>query len=276
MILRPNAKINIGLKVVGKRSDGYHLLETCFYPIPLCDTLEINIAEATEVDSLCVQGDVEVGRTEDNLVLRAVRLLRESYHFPPLSIRLHKVIPSGAGLGGGSADATFTLRGINEMFALGATAEELRQMAVRLGADCPVFVDNIPAVGRGIGEVLSPFTCLELTGWHIVVVKPELHISTAEAFRGLKDISPSIVPLEERLSQPIAQWSALVSNDFEASLFPLHPQLAEFKARLYDLGAVYASMTGSGAALYGLFRQAVDLERAFDTHPNLFLWQSVL
>lgn len=276
MILRPNAKINIGLKIVGKRSDGYHLLETCFYPIPLYDTLEIDIAHDEQADRLCVEGDVEIGRTEDNLVLRAVRLLRASYYFPPLSIRLHKVIPSGAGLGGGSADATFTLRGINDMFALGLTAEELRAMAVRLGADCPVFVDNVPAVGRGIGEMLSPFPCLELTGWHIVVVKPQLHISTAEAFRGVKDIAPSLVPIEERLSQPMAQWSALVSNDFEASLFPQHPQLAELKTRLYDLGAIYASMTGSGAALYGLFREEIDLEQAFGTEPTLFLWQSIL
>lgn len=221
-------------------------------------------------------GQVEVGRIEDNLVLRAVRLLRETYDFPPLSLHLDKVIPSGAGLGGGSADATFTLRGINELFKLGLSAEDLRALSVRLGADCPVFVDNIPAVGRGIGEVLTPFSCLELTGWYIVVVKPQLHISTAEAFRGLKSISPCLTPIEERLAQPITQWSALVGNDFEASLFPQYPQLSTLKAHLYDLGAAYASMTGSGAALYGLFPKAIDLDKAFHSTPNLFLWQSML
>lgn len=273
MIVYPNAKINLGLYVVGKRPDGYHLLETGFLPIPLCDTLEIEPGEGSE-DELEVQGGIETGATADNLVLRAVRALRALRPIPPLHIRLTKVIPSGAGLGGGSADATFTLRALDELFALGLTDEELEAVALTLGADCPIFVRNVPAVGRGIGEVLTPL-CLDLLeGLYLTVVKPELHIVTREAFGGLRTIEPRAIPLEQTLAQPIERWREELTNAFEDSLFPLYPELAQLKGVLYDLGATFALLTGSGAALYALSHEPLPLGRL--ERPGLFIWQGRL
>ena len=265
MIVYPNAKINLGLYVVGKRPDGYHLLETGFLPIPLCDTLEIEPSQGLS-DELEVEGGIETGATEDNLVLRAVRALRAKYPIPPLRIRLTKVIPSGAGLGGGSADATFTLRALNELFALGLTSEELEAVALTLGADCPIFVRNAPAVGRGIGEVLSPLAVEHLGGLYLTVIKPELHVVTREAFRGLRAIGPRAVPIE--------QWRGELTNAFEESLFPLYPELERLKAQLYELGATFALLTGSGAALYALSREPLPLGGLEGS--GLFIWQGKL
>ena len=273
MIVYPNAKINLGLYVVGKRPDGYHLLETGFLPIPLCDTLEIEPGEGPE-DELEVQGGIETGATADNLVLRAVRALRTLRPIPPLHIRLTKVIPSGAGLGGGSADATFTLRALDELFALGLTSEELEAVALTLGADCPIFVRNAPAVGRGIGEVLSPLAVEHLGGLYLTVVKPELHVVTREAFRGLRAIGPREVPIEQTLALPIEQWRGELTNAFEESLFPLYPELERLKAQLYDLGATFALLTGSGAALYALSRDPLPLGGLEGS--GLFIWQGKL
>ena len=273
MIVYPNAKINLGLYVVGKRPDGYHLLETGFLPIPLCDTLEIEPSQGLS-DELEVEGGIETGATEDNLVLRAVRALRAQYPIPPLRIRLTKVIPSGAGLGGGSADATFTLRALNELFALGLTSEELEAVALTLGADCPIFVRNAPAVGRGIGEVLSPLAVEHLGGLYLTVIKPELHVVTREAFRGLRAIGPRAVPIEQTLAQPIEQWRGELTNAFEESLFPLYPELERLKAQLYELGATFALLTGSGAALYALSREPLPLGGLEGS--GLFIWQGKL
>ena len=273
MIVYPNAKINLGLYVVGKRPDGYHLLETGFLPIPLCDTLEIEPGEGPE-DELEVQGGIETGATADNLVLRAVRALRTLRPIPPLHIRLTKVIPSGAGLGGGSADATFTLRALDELFALGLTDEELEAVALTLGADCPIFVRNVPAVGRGIGEGLTPLCLDHLEGLYLTVVKPELHIVTREAFGGLRTIEPRAIPLEQTLAQPVERWRGELTNAFEDSLFPLYPELAQLKGVLYDLGATFALLTGSGAALYALSHEPLPLGRL--ERPGLFIWQGRL
>ncbi len=273
MIVYPNAKINLGLYVVGKRPDGYHLLETGFLPIPLCDTLEIEPGEGPE-DELEVQGGIETGATADNLVLRAVRALRALHPIPPLHIRLTKVIPSGAGLGGGSADATFTLRALDELFALGLTDEELEAVALTLGADCPIFVRNVPAVGCGIGEVLTPLCLDHLEGLYLTVVKPELHIATREAFGGLRTIEPRAIPLEQTLAQPVERWRGELTNAFEDSLFPLYPELAQLKGVLYDLGATFALLTGSGAALYALSHEPLPL--AGLERPGLFIWQGRL
>ena len=188
MIVYPNAKLNLGLFVTGRRSDGYHLLETAFLPIPLCDTLELELSDADE-DELIVTGGVETGALQDNLVLRAVRALRQLRSFPSVRLCLTKQIPSGAGMGGGSADASFTLTAINELCSLGLSTEELEAIALTLGADCPIFVRNQPAVGRGIGEVLTPLT-LHLKGYHLTIVKPPIHISTAEAF-----LDPDLAPV---------------------------------------------------------------------------------
>ena len=265
MTVYPNAKINLGLFITGRRSDGYHLLETGFLPIPLCDALKLSVLSDEEEDRLEVVGGIETGALSDNLVLRAVR------PFPALSLRLTKHIPSGAGMGGGSADASFTLTAVNELCALGLSPEKLEQIALGLGADCPIFVRNQPALGRGIGEVLTPLTLPQLAGYHLTIVKPEVHISTAEAFRGLLPIEPRETSLEVLLNQPVSSWSSSVINDFEPSLFPRYPELKEIKAELYRLGADFALMTGSGAALYALSKEPLSLE-TFEK-KGYFLWQ---
>lgn len=276
MLSFANAKINLGLHITGRREDGYHLLESLFLPVPLCDIVEILPAseEATD-DSLMVLGDIDTGCLEDNLVLRAVRRLRQDYPFPYVSIVLKKLIPSGAGMGGGSSDASFTLRTLRELFALPVTDEELRAIALTLGADCPFFIANKPALVRGIGEVLLPAPALDLSRYQLVVVKPPLHISTAEAFRGLGSFGGQAEDIPTILSRPIAEWRDSLANDFERSLFPNHPELALCKARLYELGAVYASMTGSGAALYGFFERPLSSEERA-TFEGCFFWQGRL
>lgn len=271
MTVYPNAKINLGLFITGRRSDGYHLLEAGFLPIPLCDVLELSVLADGVEDRLEVVGGIETGALSDNLVLRAVRALRAVRTFPALSLRLTKHVPSGAGMGGGSADASFTLTAVNELCALGLPPEELEQIALGLGADCPIFVRNQPALGRGIGEVLTPLTLPQLAGYHLAIVKPEVHISTAEAFRGLLPIESRETSLEVLLSQPVSSWSSSVINDFEPSLFPRYPELREIKAELYRLGADFALMTGSGAALYALSKEPLFLE-AFEK-KGYFLWQ---
>lgn len=273
MLSFANAKINLGLHITGRREDGYHLLESLFLPVPLCDILEILPApEGATDDKLVVLGDIDTGCLEDNLVLRAVRRLRCDYPFPYVSIILKKLIPSGAGMGGGSSDASFTLRTLRELFALPVTDEELRAIALTLGADCPFFIDNKPALVRGIGEVLLPAPSLDLSSYHLVVVKPPLHISTAEAFRGLGTIGGHTEDIPTILAKPINEWRSALVNDFERSLFSNYPELPRYKEQLYALGAVYASITGSGAALYGLFdRSLTSEERA--SLGDCFFWQ---
>ena len=254
MISFPNAKINLGLNVVGVRSDGYHNLETVFYPIPLCDALEIVPAKRLSLNilGLPVEGD-----WEKNLVVRAFRLLQEDFGIPEVAIVLQKNIPMGAGLGGGSSDAAFMLKMLNEQFALHLTTEQLERYASQLGADCAFFAQNKPVFAEGIGNEFSPIS-LSLKGWHVVLIKPDTHISTAEAYRGVKCVAPD-VRLREALQCPMAAWKDCVCNDFEASVFPLHPELGEIKQWLYDSGAVYAAMSGSGSTIYGIFQSDVQL-----------------
>ncbi len=273
MIVYPNAKINIGLQVVAKREDGYHLLSSCFYPIPLKDCLELLPNEKLSQDKLSVYGADNLGDTQDNLVLRAVKLLRQKHTFPPLDIHLYKHIPSGAGMGGGSADASFTLNAVNKLFELGISSDELKAYALELGADCPFFIDNQPALGEGIGEVLTPIKSLDLSKYNLLIVKPDLHINTGSAFRGLKHIGKKDYSVLEVIQQSPETWRNKLHNDFEDSLFPIHPELKDIKDELYEMGATYASMTGSGAALFGLFEQELSTEQLskFDNH---FVWQS--
>lgn len=274
MIVYPNAKINLGLHIVGRRADGYHLLESLLYPIPLCDILELHRASEAR-DSLTIYGTIDTGRIEDNLVLRAVRAMRERWPIPHVDLYLYKHIPAGAGMGGGSADATFTLRALRELCGLEVSDDELRAIALTLGADCPFFVANTPCLASGIGEVFAPAPTLDLGGKHLVVVKPHLHISTAEAFGGLKAIGGHSTPVAELVAHPLETWREALTNDFEASLFPQHPILSELKAWLYDQGAIYASMTGSGAALYGLFDSALPAHQ-LATLSGCFTWQRPL
>lgn len=277
MVLFPNAKINLGLFVTEKRADGYHNLETVFYPIPLQDALEVSertlqsdgapsgaIPQGVPVHTavtgdytLRVAGVPVAGTPEDNLVVKAYRLLREEFALPPIYIYMYKHIPSGAGLGGGSADAAFMMRLLNEKFSLGLSDAGLEERVVRLGADCPFFVRNRPAFATGIGDVLTPLEDFSLRGLWLVVVKGDTFISTREAYSLIRPRRAE-VHLPDALRQPVETWRDTLRNDFEASVFPAHPEIAAVKDKLYGLGAVYASMSGSGASVYGLFRAPVE------------------
>lgn len=265
MIVYPNAKINVGLHVVAKRRDGYHDLETVFYPIPLQDALEIHNADDPAADyELKVAGDPLDGSPEDNLVVKAFRLLKADFpdKVKPVSIFLYKHIPTGAGLGGGSSDGAFMLKALNERFALGLDDDALERYAARLGADCPFFIRNRAAFAQGIGNELTPVG-LSLKGLTLVLVKPDIFVSTKDAYRAIKPQRPE-VSLLEAVRRPVAEWHEGVTNDFEDSVFPKYPEIAAIKDRLYDLGALFAAMSGSGSAVYGLFPFPVkDIDKLF-------------
>lgn len=259
IIAQTCCKINIGLNVVAKRPDGYHDLETIFYPIPLVDS--IRIIDALE-DGIDLSGHPLEGDPKDNLVLKTVRLLREEgYDVPPVHISLTKNIPSGAGLGGGSSDAACVMKELNRELNLGLEPEQMERMISRLGADCPFFIQCRPVYAEGIGDIFSPVE-LDLSGWHLVLVKPNDHISTKEAY-ALVHPSPSKYSLTQLVKQPVETWQGKVCNDFEQSVFPGHPRVASIRQKLYDMGASYACMSGSGSTVFGLFRNPVDLGDEF-------------
>jgi 4-diphosphocytidyl-2-C-methyl-D-erythritol kinase len=250
MILFPPAKINLGLRILRKRSDGYHDLDTCFYLIGLTDVLEI--LPAAEM-SLNVTGIVPPGNPDDNLCVKAWHLLKADFpSLPTVYMHLHKNIPTGAGLGGGSADGAYALRGLNEKFKLGLSREQLIEYAVQLGSDCPFFIHDTPCIGSGRGELLQPID-LSLKSYHILLINPGIHISTKEAFAGTTPIEDR-KPIREIIAQPIESWQEELMNDFESSIFPNHPEIARIKQQLIDAGAVYASMSGSGSTVYGIFK----------------------
>jgi 4-diphosphocytidyl-2-C-methyl-D-erythritol kinase len=258
MILYPNAKINIGLNVVEKRADGYHNLETVFYPINLLDALEITTDEH-QVDSvkLKVSGEAIAGRPSDNLVMKACNLMRSMFpeKIERLSVHLHKHIPTGAGLGGGSSDAAFTIKALNEKFSLGMSVDQMEQLSAQLGADCPFFIKNQPVFAEGIGDIFTDIDIV-LKGKTLVLVKPDISVSTADAYSLVSPHKPQ-QSLRESLRLPVEEWKNHVVNDFESSVFKKFPEIAAIKDRLYDLGALYASMSGSGSAVYGIFNQPV-------------------
>ncbi|MBQ8704517.1 MAG: 4-(cytidine 5'-diphospho)-2-C-methyl-D-erythritol kinase [Bacteroidales bacterium] len=254
MTTYPNCKINLGLHVVGRRPDGYHNLETLFLPVhDLHDELEITEGPLTmQQDGIALDS-----APEDNLCMKAWRLLHDGYGIPTVSIRLKKGIPFGAGLGGGSSDAAFTLRMLNELFSLGLGVADMEQCAARLGADCAFFVQNRPAYATGIGDQLKPIEWKDESGkWKVVIEIPAgEHVSTKEAYGGLhRDLFGTPRPdLREAVKRPVEEWRQLIVNDFEASVFPSHPAIAALKEDMYRRGALYASMTGSGAAVFGIF-----------------------
>jgi 4-diphosphocytidyl-2-C-methyl-D-erythritol kinase len=249
MISFPNAKINIGLNVVSKRADGYHNLETIFYPVGLADALEITLADQTAFSSSGIAID---GRAENNLVYKAYGLLKKEYDLPPVKMHLHKVIPFGAGLGGGSSDAAFALKMLNSFLNLGISGTELEVLAAQIGADCPFFIHNKSCFAEGIGDVLHPVE-LDLSAYKIVIVKPKVSVSTPEAY---KNIVPktSAFKLQDIVHLPIEEWKQNIQNDFEESVFPVYPEIAELKEKLYQAGALYAAMSGSGSAVFAIFR----------------------
>ncbi len=256
MIVFPNAKINIGLHVVSKRADGYHNLETVFYPVKLADALEM--AETGKA-GITFSGLPVGGDPQDNLIMKAYEFLRKDYELPPVQFHLHKVIPTGAGLGGGSSDAAFTLKMLNSQFKLNLSEERLKEYAVRLGADCSFFIDNKPAFAEGIGDLLYPAE-IDLSDYHIVLIKPNVSVSTVQAYKNIVPARPQF-NLKDLSAVPVEKWKDMVVNDFEKSIFPQFPEVQEWKEKLYDWGALYASMSGSGSAVFGIFRHLpVDLE----------------
>lgn len=252
MKVYPNAKINLGLNIVRKREDGYHDLETVMYPIPLYDELEVEEADelSFEIEGIKLEDD-----GKENLVVRAYRMMAERYPIKPVRIHLIKNIPSGAGLGGGSADAAFMLKALNELFRVGASNQELKQMASKLGADCALFIDNKPMMCEGIGDQMTPVD-LDLRGCQLLVVKPEVHISTAEAYRGCKPARWA-TPLSEIIKQPMENWKSTMKNDFEPQAFAIHDDLIALKKAIYESGATYSAMTGSGSSFFGIYKNNI-------------------
>lgn len=258
MLAFPSCKINIGLRIIEKRPDGFHNLQSCFYPVDWGDILEVIPAHEFHFGSsgLSIQGN-----SQHNLCVRAYELLKADFALPSVQIHLHKVVPIGAGLGGGSADAAFTLKLLNEQFGLALDNESLEDYARQLGSDCAFFIQNRPLYCTEKGDVFSPIQ-VDLTGYHILLVYPNLAISTAEAYAGVRPHVPDI-SLFEQLRMPIDTWRENMHNDFEDSLFPKNPVLPQIKQHLYDAGAVYASMSGSGSTVYGIFNAPVVVPNQF-------------
>lgn len=274
MICFPNAKINLGLHVVSRRKDGYHNLETIFYPIGLKDALEIIPGEKSTEDKISpptfrfFQTGIPIeGIPENNLVIKALTLIGTEKKLPEIDIHLLKKIPFGAGLGGGSSDAAFMLRLLNETFNLGYSEEELRLRAARLGADCPFFIMNRPALAAGIGDQLEPIA-LDISNYQFLLVKPDIMVSTKEAYAMITPRQPEL-PLKEIIRRPPEEWRELLKNDFEPPVFKKFPEICKIKEQLYAMGAVYASMSGSGSSVFGLFENEPDWQGKFGGH---FVW----
>lgn len=256
MIFFPSAKINIGLSILDKREDGYHNLESVFFPVPLVDSLEF-----IESSELSFEASVEIDPEKPNSILQAYSLLSQQFNLPPISIYLHKVIPMGAGLGGGSANGAFMLSGLNEYFDLGLSNKKLEEYAANIGSDCPFFVENTPKLVQGRGEILTPIE-VSLSGCKLVLINPNIHVSTQQAFQQLT-LKPNAKASLEKiiLTEPIEAWKDLVVNDFEKSIFNQFPAIQAIKKELYQQGAIYASMTGTGSTVYGIFDKEIELGR---------------
>ncbi|MBC8051725.1 MAG: 4-(cytidine 5'-diphospho)-2-C-methyl-D-erythritol kinase [Sphingobacteriaceae bacterium] len=254
MLNFPNAKINIGLNILSRRSDGYHNLETVFYPVGIKDALEVIEAEELSFEA----SGIEIpGYANENLCLKAYELLKKDFDISPIKIHLHKQIPIGAGLGGGSADAAFFIRLVNEKFNLNLDIPSMENYARLLGADCAFFIQNKPVFAYGKGDEFLPVN-LDLSKYFLVLVMPPVHVSTGEAYRGVKPSVPQI-PLKELISLPVPEWKTAIKNDFEESVFRNHSSIRGIKAALYEAGALYASMSGSGASVYGIFENNTKL-----------------
>lgn len=263
MLTRPIAKINLGLNVVEKRPDGYHNLETVFYPVQIEDALEVYPMSPEfpseydcdlKVTNITIDGD-----EQRNLVVRAYNLLKADFPtLPRIHVHLYKGIPTQAGMGGGSSDCGFMITLLNQMFNLGLTDQQMIDYAARLGADCAFFILNRPCYAEGIGEKLQPID-LDLKGWYLSLVRPDIPVSTREAFALIKPHHPE-VNCREVVKQPVESWRGALVNDFEGSVFAVHPELGAVKDRLYELGATYAAMSGSGSTLFALSRQPLNLD----------------
>lgn len=270
MVTYPNAKINLGLFVTEKRPDNYHNIETVFYPIPLCDEIECEISE-TNTTTITISGMNIDGDSNDNLIIKAYNQLKRQYQIPAVSIHLKKNIPFGAGLGGGSADAAFTLKLINHFFSLGLSDAQLEIEAAKIGADCPFFIKNQPVFASGIGNVFTPID-LSLKGYYILLVKPSIHVSTPNAYKSIVPCKPSF-DLQQINNIPLSLWKHHIINDFEKPVFYQYLEIEQIKNSLYNIGAVYSSMSGSGSSVFGIFENKPIVTNLFQ---NYFVWGDFL
>lgn len=274
MVVFPNCKINLGLRIIRKRNDGYHDLETMFYPVPLTDALEVIRASTADTDISFQSSGLHIsGDTANNLCVKAYQLLKKDFpQLGPVQMHLHKVIPMGAGLGGGSSDGAFALQLINDLFHLQISKEQLIGYALQLGSDCPFFILNQPCFASGRGEKMEP-VALDLSGYHFIIVNPGIHVNTAWAFSQLQLNEPNQLELPDLrtiIQQPVSSWKETLINDFEAPVCKAHPEIAAVKQQLYDAGAVYASMTGSGSTVFGLFTEKKELN-----FPEHYFWKLI-
>jgi len=271
MLCFPNAKINLGLNIIEKRPDGFHNIETVFHPIPLCDALEIaesNSSEQYEFTSSGIPIDID---PSENIVIKAFNLIASKFKIPSTAIHLHKNIPFGAGLGGGSADAAYMIKMLNDFYKLGMSFQQMEEYAVQIGSDCPVFIKNQPVFAEGKGEIFSSIY-LDLSGYHIILIKPEIHISTPEAYSGVSPNKPE-KSVKELINLPLTKWKENIFNDFEDSIFTNQPELKTLKQELYESGAIYAAMSGSGSSMFGIFEKEPTIKERWKKH---FTWSSKL
>lgn len=265
MLLFPNAKINLGLHIINKRKDGYHNLETVFVPVPWTDILEVvpNLGKNIKFKS---SGLAIPGSQQDNFIVKAFHAIQKQYNIGGVDVHLHKNIPIGGGLGGGSSDVAFFIKSLNQLFQLGMNEYEMKNAVMPYGSDCPFFIDNIPQLGTGIGTTLEPLA-INLSGYWIMLVAPNVHVSTAQAYANVTPKIPEM-GLRELLLKPINEWQKLVVNDFEDSVFVQFPEVLAVKKTLLHAGAIYASMSGSGATCYGIFKEKPTLSFPLN-YPNL-------
>lgn len=272
MICFPNAKINLGLHIIEKRTDGFHNIETVFYPIGWSDVLEAienkQHRKGAEKISLGISG-IKAGSARSNLVTKAYRLLDEKYKLPPVKAHLHKTIPVGAGLGGGSSDAAFFINLMNEKFSLQMTQAEKTSVAAKLGSDCAFFIENKPVFASGKGDVFSAVQ-VDLSKYFLVVVFPAIHSNTAEAYKGVTPAKP-VHEIKMLMKENVKSWNERLTNDFEKNLFYRFPELENIKSKFYEKGALYASMSGSGSAVFGIFEKEIDVAE-FGFPSNYLTW----
>ncbi|WP_372641284.1 4-(cytidine 5'-diphospho)-2-C-methyl-D-erythritol kinase [Ancylomarina sp.] len=271
MLTYSNAKINIGLNIVEKRRDGFHNIETIFFPIGMRDAIEIVDSKSDSPYTFSTSGIPINIDAKDNIVVKAYELIKAKYNFPAQNIHLHKNIPFGAGLGGGSANAAYMIKLLNQKFNLEMSDEEMEDEVRILGSDCAFFIKNKPAFANEKGDRLTAID-LDLSDYHILLIKPDIHISTPEAYANIKPQKPEI-SLKELIKQPIETWKSTIINDFEESIFPKHPLLTEIKSQLYQQGAIYASMSGSGSSMFGIFNNEPSILAEWKKH---FYWKNRL
>jgi 4-diphosphocytidyl-2-C-methyl-D-erythritol kinase len=271
MITFPNAKINIGLNIIEKRPDGYHNLESVFYPVQLTDALEVvENKDVTAERVVFTSSGISIpGNSSDNLCYKAYYLIANDYALPAVKIHLHKHIPIGAGLGGGSADAAFFIKFLNEQFELGISWGEMHHYARQLGSDCSFFITNRPVFAEGRGDAYESIQ-LDLSAYYIALVYPSIAVNTGEAYNRVIPAKPLRSLEEDIVTLPIEQWKEYIHNDFETSVFAAHPEIKQVKEKLYLQGAVYAAMTGSGSTVFGLFKKETNLKMIF---PDAFVWE---